>query len=354
MRMNLRSTFAGASLAALLFGAPALASQPPQVIDLWPGTAPGDKGDIGPERDMTKPTDDLVGGKRVVRLGDVSKPTIAIYRPTPEKNTGTAVVVCPGGGYSILAMDLEGTEVCHWLNSIGVTGVLLKYRVPARAGRPRYAAPLQDAQRAMGIVRSRAREWGINPNRIGVLGFSAGGNLGALLSNDYEERTYPAVDEADDTSCRPDFAILIYPAYLAVKNEPGKLAPELKVTENTPPTFLVQAEDDPVGVENVIYYALALHKAHVSCELHVYPKGGHGYGLRPSKNLVTTWPQRATDWLRHAGLLNPSTKLRRRRLLALARPQGLRARPRWPMPLVSARRRPRVRAIRRVQRDWKA
>ncbi len=310
MHVNLRSTFACAGLAALLISAPAFASQPIQVIKLWPGTAPGDKGDIGPERDMTKPKDGLVGGKPVIRLGNVTKPTIALYRPAPEKDTGTAVVVCPGGGYSILAMDLEGTEVCHWLNSIGVTGVLLKYRVPARAGRPRYAAALQDVQRAMGIVRSRAVEWGINRNRIGVLGFSAGGNLGALVSNDYEKRTYSVLDAADQTSCRPDFAILIYPAYLAVKSEPGKLAPELKVTRNTPPTFLVQAEDDPVGVENAIYYALALHKAHVSCELHVYPKGGHGYGLRPSKNLVTTWPQRATDWLRHAGLLTPVSRLR--------------------------------------------
>jgi acetyl esterase/lipase len=307
IRMKLPFTVLCAGLAAVLSSSLAVASQPIQIIDLWPGTAPGDTGDIGPERDMTKPTDGLVGGKRVIRLGNVNRPTIALYPPVPEKNTGTTVVVCPGGGYSILAMDLEGTEVCHWLNSIGVTAALLKYRVPARAGRPRYAAALQDVQRAMGIVRSRAAEWGINPTRIGVLGFSAGGDLGALVSNDYEKRTYPTVDAADETSCRPDFAILIYPAYLAVKNKPGKLAPEIKVTEHTPPTFLVQAEDDPVGMENAIYYALALHKAHVSCELHIYPKGGHGYGLRPSKNLVTTWPLRATDWLRQAGLLDPST-----------------------------------------------
>lgn len=274
-----------------------LGSEPAKVLDLWNGPAPGDKGDLGPERDTTKPDDRSVAGKPVIRLGNVSKPTIAIYRPPAAKNTGAAVLVCPGGAYRILAMDLEGTEVCDWLNSIGITGVLLKYRVPKRAGLEKHTAALQDAQRALGVVRCRAKEWGINPKRIGVLGFSAGAHLAAALSNHSEPRTYPSVDEADATSCRPDFTLLIYPAYLTVKEEHDKIAPELNITSNTPPTFIVIAEDDPIRVETALFYALALRKANVPLELHVYPTGGHGYGLRPAKELVTTWPQRAAEWL---------------------------------------------------------
>jgi len=273
------------------------AAEPAKVVELWNGPAPGDKGDIGEEADTTKPTDGSVAGKAVIRLGHVSKPSIAIYRPQAAKDTGAAVVVCPGGAYQILAMDLEGTEVCDWLNSIGVTGVLLKYRVPKRAGLEKHAAALQDAQRALGLVRSRAKEWNVDPRRIGVLGFSAGGHLAAALSNNYQERTYPKVDDADAVSCRPDFTILIYPGYLTVKGQNDKIAPELIITSNTPPTFLAMAEDDPVRVENALFYAAALHKAKVPVELHIYPTGGHGYGLRPTKDFVTTWPQRASEWL---------------------------------------------------------
>src|SRR5580658_1868185 len=198
------------------------ASEP---LKLWPNGAPGEKGDIGEERDMTKPSDGLIGGKTVIRLGNVSVPTITVYQPPSDKNTGAAVVVCPGGGYNILAMDLEGTEVCQWLNSAGVTAVLLKYRVPARKGLERYAAPLQDAQRAVGLVRFRAAEWRIDPKRIGIMGFSAGGHLSATVSTHFEKRTYESVDEADQTGCRPDFTMLIYPAYLTREQGPD-LAPE--------------------------------------------------------------------------------------------------------------------------------
>ncbi|MDR3402633.1 MAG: alpha/beta hydrolase [Chthoniobacter sp.] len=275
----------------------------PPAIKLWPDTAPGEKGDIGEEKDMTKPTDGKPGGKVIIRLGNVSQPTITVYAPPADKANGTAVVVCPGGGYSILALDLEGSEICEWLNSLGVTGVLLKYRVPKRAGLEKHVAPLQDVQRAIGLVRSRAQEWHLDPTRIGVLGFSAGGHLAAAASNNYEARIYPHVDAADDTSCRPDFAILIYPAYLTVKDQGDKISPELPITAQTPPTFIVMAEDDPVRVENAIYYALALKNAKVPCELHVYPSGGHGYGLRPNGQAVTTWPQRAGEWLGARGLL---------------------------------------------------
>jgi acetyl esterase/lipase len=276
--------------------------QAAEPLSLWPQAAPGEKGNIGEEKDFTKPTDGLVAGKPVIRLGNVSKPTVTVYRPPAGKETGTAVVVCPGGAYFILALDLEGTEVCEWLNSIGVTGVLLKYRVPKREGLEKHTAALQDAQRALGLVRHRAKEWGVDPQRIGVLGFSAGAHLAAAVSNNYRQRSYPAVDEADMVSCRPDFTLLIYPAYLTLKDQGDKIAPELAITTNTAPTFIAMSQDDPIRVETALFYGLALKQANVPLELHVYPTGGHGYGLRPGKDLVTTWPGRAADWLRSRNL----------------------------------------------------
>jgi acetyl esterase/lipase len=285
---------------------PGAAAEPQLVIPLWPGAAPGDKEPLGEEKDQTKPTDDLIAGKSVIRLGNVSKPTIALYQPPAEKRTGAAVVVCPGGGYQILAMDLEGTEVCEWLNSVGVSAVLLKYRVPKRPALEKHTAALQDAQRALGIVRHKSSEWGIDPKKIGILGFSAGGHLAAVASTQCEARSYSAVDEADSISCRPDFTVLIYPAYLTIKEQGDKVAPELNLSSNTPPTFIAMAEDDPIRVETALFYAAGLKKANVPFESHVYPTGGHGYGLRPSKDLVTAWPQRATDWMRSRGLLGPN------------------------------------------------
>lgn len=270
---------------------------------LWPGPVPGEQKSLPEEKDTTKPADGLVAGKPVIRLGNVSRPSLQIFRPPADKDTGTAVVVLPGGGYYILAMDLEGTEVCEWLNSIGVTGVLVKYRVPKREGQPENLAPLQDAQRALGLTRLHAAEWGFNPRRIGVMGFSAGGHLAARLSNNFQERSYAAVDDADHTSCRPDFTLLIYPAYLTDKDNGDRLRRELTITGNTPPTFLAIAQDDPVRVENALYYSAGLQAAKVPLELHVYPTGGHGYGLRRTKENVTTWPDRAADWLRARGLL---------------------------------------------------
>jgi acetyl esterase/lipase len=287
---------------ALVIATSSLAAAP-KTLDLWPGTAPGEKDPLGEERDMTKPADNLVGGKPVIRLGNVSKPTITILPPSKEKNTGAAVVILPGGGYHILAWDLEGTEVAEWLNSIGVTGIIVKYRVPKRAGVERHTAPLQDAQRAFGMVRAHAKEWAIDPQKIGVLGVSAGGHLAAALCNSTDKRTYEAIDDADKQSCRPDFMISIHPGYLTVKEEGEKIPPEVQVTTNTPPTFLVMTQDDPVRVENVIYYFLALKQARVPSELHVYPTGGHGYGLRRTEHFVTTWPDRATDWMRSQKLL---------------------------------------------------
>ena len=289
----------------LLVAAVVAAANDPAPLPLWPGTPPGDKGGLGPEKDTTKSTDGLVAGKPVIRLGMVSNPTLTMYRAPAGSNSGATVVVFPGGGYNILAMDLEGTEVCQWLNSLGVNCALVKYRVPVRAGLPRYGPPLQDAQRAVGMVRYRAGEWGLDPKRIGVLGFSAGGHLVAALSTNFDTRTYPAVDEADKVSCRPDFTLLIYPAYLTSKTDHGPtLAPELNVTANTPPSFLIQAEDDAVGVENTLVYYAALRTAKVPAEAHLYPVGGHGYGLRSTEKPITGWPRLAEPWLRSLGVLS--------------------------------------------------
>lgn len=269
---------------------------------LWPHVAPGENGDIGVERDTTKQGDGLVNGKRVIRIANVSAPAITLFQPSPDKNTGATVVVCPGGGYRILAMDLEGTEVCQWLNSIGVNAVLLKYRVPTRKGLEGYTAPLQDAQRALGLVRSHAAEWKLDPQRIGIMGFSAGGHLSAAASTRFAQRSYEPVDAADQVSCRPDFVMLIYPAYL-VREKGPELAPELTVSSNTPPTFLFQTEDDPVQVECSLFYFLALKQAKVPAEMHLLATGGHGYGLRGPDTAPKSWPRLAETWLRGLGVL---------------------------------------------------
>jgi acetyl esterase/lipase len=293
-------------LALAVFAIPAFAQAqsawPPtpdhSTLTIWPSAAPDPVPTTGPEADTTTAKDNLIAGKPVIRLGNVSVPTITLYTPRGN-NSGAAVVVFPGGGYNILAIDLEGTEVCDWLNSIGVNCILLKYRVPASG--PYLAkspAALEDAQRAVGLVRAHAAEWKIDPNRIGVLGFSAGGHLAAALSTHYDNRLYPPIDAADARSCRPDFAIVIYPGYFADATQSFLDKLDLHPTANTPPTFLVQAEDDPVHVENATTWFLALKNAKVPAELHLYAKGGHGYGLRPQADLpVTTWPQAAAKWL---------------------------------------------------------
>ena len=280
-----------------------LSAAPPPAIPLWSGQAPGETASLGEEKDITKPSDGKVADKSVIRLGNVSTPTFTVYRPPADKDTGAAVVVFPGGAYFILAMDLEGTEVCEWLNSIGVTGVLVKYRVPKRAGLEKHTVALQDAQRTVSIVRQRASEFGIDPRRIGVMGFSAGGHLAAATCANAAQRAYTAVDDTDKISCRPDFSILIYPAYLTIKEKNDQIAPEVQVTSQTPPTFIAMAVDDPVRVENALCYSQALKSAGVPFELHVYPVGGHGYGLRRTSQPITSWSDRATDWLRSQGLL---------------------------------------------------
>jgi len=290
-----------ALVAVLIAFGGAAQAQPSGAVPLWPHGAPGESPLPQPEGDTSGANGALVAGRSVIRLGNVSSPTLTIYSPPAGKNTGAAVLVFPGGGYSILALDLEGSEICQWLNTIGVTGVLVKYRVPAQQTSARKNAPLEDAQRAISLVRHNAAQWAIDPARIGIVGFSAGGHLAAVLSNRFTKRIYEAVDEADTVSMRPDFAMLVYPAYLVGRDDAP--APELTVTASTPPTFLIQAENDGVRVENSLFYFETLRKAGVKAEMHLYSEGGHGYGLRPTADPITGWPLRAAEWLQHIGML---------------------------------------------------
>lgn len=268
-----------------------------QQIALWPGTPPGRIAAKGEEKDTTDEKGGKVAGKSVIRLGNVSSPTLTIYKPAADKNSGTAVLVCPGGGYNILAMDLEGTEVCEWLNTLGVTAGLLKYRVPKAEGDPRPIEALQDAQRAMSLLRGRAEGLRVDAKRIGVLGFSAGGHLSARLSTNYSKRSYESMDEFDQVACKPDFAVLVYPGYLIHKDAEQ----ELPVDAQTPPMFLTMAADDPVDADNVLKFSLVLKHAKVPVELHLYPRGGHGFGLRRTEAACTQWPDRVAEWMRAQG-----------------------------------------------------
>lgn len=279
-------------------------------IPLWPGTPPDAEAVKGPEFVDTTEAKESVAGKTWVYAGNIAQPTLTVYAPE-GKNTGAAVVVFPGGGFQILAMDLEGTEVCDWLMARGVTCVLLKYRVPSKPYdwhcdcRPdNLTVPIQaleDAQRALGLVRLHAGEWRIDPHKVGVIGFSAGGYLVAEISTHYDKRLYAPVDAADRESCRPDFAIGIYPGHLATAQ--GTLNPNVPVTAQTPPTFLLQAEDDHVdGVQSPVYYA-ALQKAGVPAEMHLYAQGGHAFGLRRTKEPITAWPELVETWLTGLGMI---------------------------------------------------
>jgi acetyl esterase/lipase len=278
------------------------ATEPAHTIHLWPAKPPGETKELPPEADTTKEGDQLIAGRRVARIGNVSAPTIAVYLPQAEKRTDLAVVICPGGGHHILAYDLEGTEVAEWLNSMGVTGIVLKYRVPFRDPDRRWLAAVQDAQRAMSLVRARAGEWQINPERIGILGFSAGGQTAALTACLHDSRQYEPLDDVDQVSARPDFAVLVYTGGLT-NRENTALADFVKVTETTPPMFFAHAQDDRVHAANSLLLALALKQAGVPAELHLYSTGGHGFGLRRTEDPSTTWPDRCEEWLRRGGWL---------------------------------------------------
>jgi len=269
-------------------------------VPIWPGKVPDAIPLPGPEF-VTKR--DNVAGKPWLAAERVSVPTMTVYSPK-GRNTGAAVVVFPGGGYWVLAMDLEGTEVCDWLTSRGITCVLLKYRVPGDKLDPRSGPypdspmALEDAQRTVGLVRHHATEWKIDPHKIGVLGFSAGGHLVAAISTHFEHRLYPAVDPADKESCRPDFAVALYPGHLWIDDDTFELNPDVPVTKQTPPTFLLQAEDDHVdGINQSLVYYIALKDAGVPVEMHLYAQGGHAFGLRPSSFPISQWPVLVEKWL---------------------------------------------------------
>lgn len=266
-------------------------------INLWPSGVPGERATTEQETNLTTPKENKPAGRPVIRLGNVTEPTLTFYPAPKETNTRAAVLVFPGGGYRILAYDLEGTEICEWLNSIGVNAVLVKYRVPQPKDVARHKQPLQDAQRAMGIVRSKAAEWGFDATKVGVLGFSAGGHLAALLSNSSSDRTYARVDEADTLSSHPAFVILIYPAYLSEGDKGEVLATEMKLAD-TPPTFIAQTEDDKNFIGGTLLYYRALRDAGVPAEIHIYSHGGHGYGMRSTKDPITLWPNLAGTWLK--------------------------------------------------------
>jgi acetyl esterase/lipase len=276
-------------------------------MPLWPSTPPGAPNVAAgqQEHDTTKSSDNMIAGKRVARIGFVSKPTLAFYPAPSGKNTGATIVVFPGGAYQIIAYDLEGTEVCDWLNGIGVNCALVKYRVPNAGPFPKYTQDLADAQRAVRVVRQHASQWQLDPNRVGVLGFSAGGHLVAVLGAHAADPIYPAIDDADKLSARPDFTLLIYPGYLQSDDDPLTVRPEVKPIALTPPSFLIQTEDDTAKVENAWIYYEALKQAKVPAEMHLFANGGHGYGLRPTKLPVTHWPDLAATWLRTLGITTP-------------------------------------------------
>jgi acetyl esterase/lipase len=282
----------------------------PLVVDLWPGKTPGDIGIKGQETSRIHQSP-LVGPTRLIT--NVTKPTLSIYRPAPEKNTGTAMVICPGGGYWDLYWELEGEEVAAWLNAQGMTGIILKYRCPRRAGEAKGEPPLGpqlDAQRAVSLVRSRAAEWGIDPKRIGIVGFSAGGHLALATATGFARRLYEPIDAIDAVSCRPDFAVMCYSGYLKSKTK-DEISTGIRIPADTPPIFLAHASDDRESyggsiAENSVFMYLALKRAGIPTELHVYATGDHDFGVRQNEKLPSSWTELCVKWLKSQGLLKPA------------------------------------------------
>jgi acetyl esterase/lipase len=304
-----------ASLAIAIYVAwPAGAADKPLVVEIWPGTPPEEAGTIGEEMVRMSPRLDhkQVEVTEPTRLiTNVTGPTLTIYRPAKDKDTGTAVLICPGGGYWDLYWQLEGEEVAAWLNSIGATGIILKYRVPRRPdevkGEPA-RRPLQDAQRAVSLVRSMAEVWDIHPQQIGIVGFSAGGHLAIATATGFDRRTYKPVDDVDKISCRPDFAIGVYSGYLKAKDK-DEIAPGLHIPAATPPIFLAHGGADIISPpEHSVLMYLALKKAGIPAELHIYATAAHDFGVRASEHPCSTWTQACAAWLRHQRFLTPPKK----------------------------------------------
>ena len=286
-------------------------AEKPLVIDVWPGQAADDNAaTIGEEKFRELIVDGKpyqVAGKPTRWLTNVTKPTLTVYRPAKDKNTGTAMLICPGGGYHNLGWDVEGEEIAAWLNSLGMTGIILKYRCPRRPGDEQGVpplGPLKDAQRAVSLVRSKAQEWDIDPNRIGMIGFSAGGHLVGATATNFEQRSYDPVDAIDAISCRPDFGIPVYSGYFKVDDG---LSPTVRTPANTPPLLFVHASDDSISdVEHSVTMYLALKRAGIHSDLRVYASGGHGFGVRPTDGTCSAWTRSCTDWLRSRGFLRPN------------------------------------------------
>lgn len=260
-------------------------SQKHVMIYLWPGKVPGEV------KEKTAPSVDTSQKDAIIRFSEVTNPALEVFLPKPGTNNQSAVIVCPGGGYQILAYDLEGTEIAAWLNKMGFTAFVLQYRIPNKK-----EGALQDAQRAMRVVRDNCKKWNLNPDRIGIMGFSAGGSLSARTSVLFNKKTYSPIDKSDSLSCRPSFTMLIYPAYLD-QGPNLSLTPELELNKNVPPIFIFQTADDPYG-NSALVMASALRNAKLPVELHLLPEGGHGYGVRPGKIAARTWPVLAEQWLK--------------------------------------------------------
>ena len=260
-------------------------SQKNNLINLWPGKVPGEL------KEKQPPVIDASENDNILRFSEVTNPALEIFPPDQANKNGSAVIVCPGGGYQILAYDLEGTEIAAWLNKLGFTAFVLQYRIPDKK-----EGALQDVQRAVRIVRDNSKKWDIDPGKIGVMGFSAGGSLSARASTLFNNKTYSPVDKSDSLPCKPSFTMLIYPAYLD-QGPNLSLTPELKLNKEVSPVFIFQTADDPYG-NSALVFAEALRNAKLPVELHMLTAGGHGYGLRSGKVAAETWPVLAEKWLK--------------------------------------------------------
>jgi len=294
-------------LAALQASCAAAPPPPAFSVDLWPGKTPGDVGIPGEEGTRIYPSP-IVGPTKLIT--NVTKPSMTVYRPPADRNTGTAMIILPGGGYWNLFWELEGEEVAAWLNAQGMTGIILKYRCPRRPGDVKGEPPLGpqlDAQRAVSLVRSRAAEWGIDPGRVGMVGFSAGGHLALATATNYEKRLYDSVDAADQASSRPDFAVMCYSGYLRTKDK-DELSPGIRIPAGTPPVFMAHAWDDSEKVggsipQNSAVMFLALKSAGIPAELHIFANGNHDFGVRTDAKLASSWTELCVKWLRSLNLL---------------------------------------------------
>jgi acetyl esterase/lipase len=277
----------------------------PLVLNLWPNRPPDEPpaGIIGAERIRMSPGGDRTEVEvtnKTRLITDVTVPAITVYPAPAEKNSGVAMLIFPGGGYWDLYWEIEGEEVAQWLNSIGISGIIVKYRVPRRPGEPQREParrPLQDAQRAIRIVRNHAAEWKISPNKIGVLGFSAGGHLAVAAATRFDEKTYEPQDNFDQSGCRPDFAVSVYPGYLKDKEKP-ELSAGISVPPKTPPIFLVHGDADLISPpEGSVLMYLALKSANIPAEVHIYANTAHDFGVRELGHPFSNWTKDCAAWL---------------------------------------------------------